>query len=504
MARYRYSPAPSGHGPEEIDPTTIPVPDEWRAGPLAAGETPGRVALTDAALHRLVDALARRRLGGLPEDLSPYAMVALLDAAWDREQPWRELVEERLRPYGRPHRDLQHYLDEFQDGWNRGWMSRHGDSMAWLTDGTITDEMVQQWEDWMHEQAARELRSQANPGRLSVEQLAQLTHAAILQVARHPGDSWTEDIAEDVLPLVEAQVAAVPPRPEAGDPDATPAGVVDDMAYEYLVARRNWGWPAGRASAWAVGQVIDRYRTLASADLARQHSDSALAARVEQQFATRARVSRTAWDNPGTPPWLRSDVGWLLAARPPRTITPELAEQARVATTPELHTWIDQAQVLEQRPLGLEFAVAHDVVDRTSSHRDDALVALRGLQRQLQQTGPRWRPGTWSRRAHLHTRITEQEQVVRALDELLGRAEKRLGDLRPTEQAAVRDWQARQDRTIGRAVAAAGELQLREQGPNRALREPRGSRRRLAARARLTSCELAEARLERRRSDRVG
>ena len=48
-------------------------------------------------------------------------------------------------------------------------MSRHGDSMAWLTDGAVTDEMVQRWEDWMDDQAARELRSQANPGRLSVE-----------------------------------------------------------------------------------------------------------------------------------------------------------------------------------------------------------------------------------------------------------------------------------------------------------------------------------------------
>ena len=120
MARYHYSPAPSGHDPEEIDPTTIPVPDEWRAGPLAAGGTPERVALTGPALDWLVDALARRRVGGLPEDLSPYGMVALLDAAWDREQPWRELVEERLRRYGRPHRDFQHYLDEFQAGWNRG------------------------------------------------------------------------------------------------------------------------------------------------------------------------------------------------------------------------------------------------------------------------------------------------------------------------------------------------------------------------------------------------
>ena len=286
--------------PEEIDVTTIPVPKEWRAGPLGAGETPGRVALTGAALDRLVDALARRRVGGLPEDLSPYGMVALLDAAWDWEQPWREVVMERLREDGWPHRDFQHYLYEFQDGWNRGWMSRHGDYMAWLTDGAVTDEMVQRWEDWMDEQAAQELRIQANPGRLSVEQLAQLTHAAILQVARDPGDSWTKDIVEDVLPLVEAEVATVPPRPEAGDPDATPAGVVDDMAYEYLVARQNWGWPAGRASARAVGQIIDRYRTLASAELARQHGDDTLAARVEQQFAARDGASRTAWVLPAS------------------------------------------------------------------------------------------------------------------------------------------------------------------------------------------------------------
>jgi hypothetical protein len=92
MARYRYSPAPSAHSSDEIDVTTIPVPDQWRDRRLASGGTPGRVALTDPAL--VVDALARRRVASLPEELSPYGMVALLDAPWDREQPWRELVEQ--------------------------------------------------------------------------------------------------------------------------------------------------------------------------------------------------------------------------------------------------------------------------------------------------------------------------------------------------------------------------------------------------------------------------
>jgi hypothetical protein len=471
MTRYRYSPAPSGHGPEEIDVTTIPVPDEWRSGPLADGNAPGLVALTSSALDRLVDALARRQLANLPEELSPYGMVALLDAAWDQDfQPWRDLVMERLRDHqrlrghGRTHRDFQQHLYELQGAWGRAWMSRHGDYMAWLTDGAVTDETVQQWEDWAVEEIARQERIQANPGRLSVEQIAQLTRAAILQVAREPVSWWAEDVVEGVLPLVEAEAAAVPPRPEAGDPDVTPAGVVDDMVGEYLRVRLESDWPAGRASAWAVGQVIDWYHTLASAEFAHQQGDSELATEAEQELASRARASRAAWEDPSIQPWLRGDVGWLQAARSPETTSHELTAQARTATTSELHAWVDQAQVLEERPLGLELAVAQDAVHRTSSHHDAELVALRGLRQQLEWTGPSWRPGTWRQRAILRARITEQERAVHALDELLGRAEKRLGELLPARTSALRDWQARQDLTIGRAVVAAKELRLREQG----------------------------------------
>jgi hypothetical protein len=464
MARFHYSPAPSVHGPEEIDVTTIPVPDAWRVDGAVSGSTPERLALTDRALDRLVDGLARRRVVGLPEDLSPYGMVALLDAVWNRLQPWQKEVEERLREQGGPHRDFQHHLYELQAGWNRAWMSRYGDYMAWLTGGAVTDDLVERPEAWMDEQAAQHQRIPANPGRLSVEETAQRTRIALLQVARDPGDLWPDEVVGDVLPIVEAEVAAAPPQRGVGDPQASPARVVQDMVHEYLTARQGWGWPAGQASSWAAGQVIDRHRTLAIAAVARQHGDRELAGRAERELAARAEASRVAWADPATQPWLRGDVTWLLTARPPQSVPPELAEQARTATTAELHVLVTQADPPQQRPLDLDFVLTQEVADRTNAYRDEALLALRGLRQHFDDAGPWWRPSTWRDRAHFRARITDQERVVHTLEELLHRTDKQLSQSLPARQAALRDWQARYDLTMGRAVAAIQEVQRREQG----------------------------------------
>ena len=278
-----YSRGPSTHGPDEIDVTTIPVPADWLADRPASGETPGRLALTETALDHLVAALAGQRVVGVPRNLSPYAMVALLDAAWPHEEPWRELVRSRLQERGQragwwPHRDVQQHLDELQAWWDRLWFSRDGDRR--LTNEEVTDEMVDRWwEAWMDEQADRDLRILANPGRLGVEQIAQITRAAIQWVARDPGDRLRDDLIDDMLAEVEAEVTAAPARPEAGDPEASPASVVPDMVDEYLIARREWEWPPGRAGAWAVGQVVDRHLTLGMAAAAREEGHSAFACR---------------------------------------------------------------------------------------------------------------------------------------------------------------------------------------------------------------------------------
>jgi hypothetical protein len=464
MARYRYSPAPSPHGPEEIDVTTIPVPDEWRADPPAPGNRPGDLALTDTALDHLVDALARRRVVDLPEDLSPYGMVALLDAAWDREQPWRELVEERLRNPGRPHRDFQQHLYALQEWWDRAWMSRHGDYMAWLTDGTVTDDMVERWEDWMNEQADRHFRIQTNPGRLSVEQIAQLTRVAIQQVARDPGDRWLDDIIEDVLPLVEADVAALPAQPDAGDPQATPPDVVTEMVQEYLHARRGAGWPAGRASAWAVGSVVDQARTLDEAASAHELGAFDVDNELRSDLDGRTDAAMAASEDQSTEPWLRSDVGSLLAMMPSDTIPTELIEQARVVSTTELLARVEQARVPSERPLELKVALMQDAAERARSHLEEEKLVLQGLRQQSGETGPWWRPSTWTQRANLNARIVERQRLVTELGKQLHHTQEKLAELLPASRVAVHAWQAQQQLRLGRAVAAVQELQLREQG----------------------------------------
>src|SRR6266511_6150876 len=81
-AGHRHSPAPSVQRHEEISVSTIAVPTDWLADLPASSGTPQRLALTDAALNRLVSALAGQRDSELREDLSPSGIAVLLDAAW--------------------------------------------------------------------------------------------------------------------------------------------------------------------------------------------------------------------------------------------------------------------------------------------------------------------------------------------------------------------------------------------------------------------------------------
>jgi len=60
---------------------------------------------------------------------------ALLDAAWVKEQPWRELVERRLQDRGGSHREFQEHPSALQDQWNNAQVRRHGDELTRRTDG---------------------------------------------------------------------------------------------------------------------------------------------------------------------------------------------------------------------------------------------------------------------------------------------------------------------------------------------------------------------------------
>ncbi len=470
MAGYPYSRGPSTHGPDEIDVTTIPVPADWLADRPAADETSGRLALTGSALDHLVAALAGQRAVGLPKNLSPYAMVALLDAAWVREQPWRELVQSRLQERGRragwlPHRDVRQHLDELQQWWDRLWLGPSGNYR--LTSEEVTDEMVDGWwAAWTDEQPDRELRILANPGRLSVEQIAQVTRAAIQRLARNPGDRLPDDLIDDVLAEVEAEVTAVPARPEAGDPDASPASVVPDMIDTYLIARQEWGWPAGRSGAWAVGQVVDRHQTLGMAAAARAEGSTAFAARAEWDLEERTRAARMAWEAQDREPWLSADVDVLLAAAPsPDRIPPELAEQARTMSTGDLLVWVDEARHPPERPLLLEFGAARSAAEQIRHHLDEERGVLQGLRGQLAKSGPWWWPGTWRRRADLRARIAERARVVFKLQQRFTEADDRVLESLPgKQQAADKVWEMQRRQTLEQAAAAVQELQLREQG----------------------------------------
>src|SRR6266508_5041657 len=153
-AGHRHSPTPSTQRRDEINVSTIAVPTDWLADPPASSGTPGRLALTDAALNRLVNALAGQRDGDPPEDLSPSGMASLLDAAWVKEQPWRELVERRLQDRRGSHPAFQGHQSGLQDQWNDARVGRHGDDMGRRTDGAVADQMIQDREPGANESDA--------------------------------------------------------------------------------------------------------------------------------------------------------------------------------------------------------------------------------------------------------------------------------------------------------------------------------------------------------------
>jgi len=226
---------------------------------------------------------------------------------------------------------------------------------------------------------------------------------------------------------------------------------------EYLLARRDWGWPAGRAGAWALGEVVDRHQTLAMTAIARGEDDTAFAVQMEQRLEQRTRAARVAWADQATEPWLRCDVRSLPVAQAQSHSIP--TERARSVSTAELHGWVEEA-LRPDRLLELAVDGARTAAARTRHHRGEEQLVLHGLRRQLQETGPWWWPGSWGRRAELNARIQQRQQVVVGLGEQVRRAEEqvaaRMVDLKTRQ--VYRDW------LVGRAVAAVQELQLREQG----------------------------------------
>ena len=434
VGKHRYSPAPlvwtiqdgagPGRQPEEIDVATIPVPDNWLAdAPVRGG--PGRLALTDDALNRLVDGLAGRGDAALPEDLSPYGMVALLDAAWTDAQPWRELVETRLRQAGRSPSDFQQHLHRLQQGWDRTWMSRHGDTMAWLTDGITTDADLDRWEAAMDEGLYRAHLLDVNPGRLSVEELARTTLAAVRDreaAGRGPLSKETVDV---VVQQLAARAAAAPTRPDLGEPQVDPAAVARATIEEYLLAR-GWEWPPERAGAWAMSRV---------------------------------------WLKE---PWLRGEVAPLLAAAGLLPSHRESDAEARAASTTSLLDWVDQARRASKRALETQQTTEREIdgarhaAASAMRHRDEKLLVLQGLQRELGEVGPWWRRGNRSRRAGLRARIAEQAQTVERLDAQVDRAEAELGRHTRQQQASREASDALHGVAISRGVAAVHELERRE------------------------------------------
>jgi hypothetical protein len=429
--QHRYSPGPTiwtwqdgvraAWGPEELDVSTIPVPRAWLADPDRPGEESGRLALTDHALGQLVDALAGRWSAELPDDLNPNGMVALLDAAWGGERPWRQVVEDRLRDGGRAPGDLQQYLYELQDSWNHTWMSRHGDYMAWLTDGATTDEDLERWEAAMDEGLYQGQLLEANPGRLGIQEIAHMTVAAVQDLDTAATGRLSDEIRESVIEQVAAQAAAAPPRPEHGDPQVDPAPGARATLEEYQLARERWGWPPQRAGAWAVRRVW-----------------------LDQE------------------PWLRGDLAPLLAAAQPLPVDPRWAAEARAATTSALLTWVERADQTPERPLPLEVTAARAAHISTSREHHEQQRALKGLRRDLRQAGPWWWPGSWRRRGDLGRRITQREQLVERLGGRLDQAEAALRRAIQQQTVSNQVWDTIHGVTISRGAVAVQELQRRE------------------------------------------
>jgi 2-polyprenyl-6-methoxyphenol hydroxylase-like FAD-dependent oxidoreductase len=195
-----------------------------------------------------------------------------------------------------------------------------------------------------------------------------------------------------------------------------------------------------------------------------QEGDTAFAAHAERALEEPTRAARTDGAGQDTKWWLRDEAGPALAPSP-RALPAELAEEIRTASTGDLLSWVDQTRLQAERPLELEVAVARTAVDRAKSHVDEEGLVLQGLQRQLAEAGPWWRPGSWGRRSNLKARIAERQQVLIRLSQHLRQTKGQVSELLPTRQAALETWAAQQRQILDRAVAAVQELQRRESGP---------------------------------------
>ncbi len=194
-----------------------------------------------------------------------------------------------------------------------------------------------------------------------------------------------------------------------------------------------------------------------------EEGNAAFAAHAERKHEERTRAARMEGAGQDTRPELRDEAGPALAPSP-RALPAELAEEARTASTGDLLSWVEQAQLQAERPLELEVAVARTAVDRARSHRDEEGLVLQGLQHQLAEAGPWLRPGNWRRRSDLKARIAERQQVLIRLSEHLHQTERQVSELLPTRQTALETWAAEQRRVLDRAVAAVQQLQRRERG----------------------------------------
>ncbi len=194
-----------------------------------------------------------------------------------------------------------------------------------------------------------------------------------------------------------------------------------------------------------------------------EQGDTAFAARAAPGLEERTRAARVQGAGQDSNPWPRDEAGPALAPSP-RALPADLAEAMRTAGTGDLRSWVEQARVQAERPLQLAAAVTRTAADRASSHRDEEALVLQGLQRQLAEAGPWWRPGTWRRRAGLKARIAARQQVLTRLSRHLRHTERQLSELLPTRQAALEAWAAKQRRVLDRAVAAVQELRRRERG----------------------------------------
>src|SRR6266542_4575890 len=194
-----------------------------------------------------------------------------------------------------------------------------------------------------------------------------------------------------------------------------------------------------------------------------EQGDTAFAARAEPGLEEPTRAARVQGAGQDSNPWPRDEAGPALAP-PPRALLADLAEATRTAGTGDLRSWVEQARVQAERPLELAAAVTRTAADRASSHRDEEALVLQGLQRQLAEAGPWWRPGNWRRRADLKARIAARQQVLIRLSQHLHQTERQVSELLPTRQAALEAWAAEQRRVLDRAVAAVQELERRESG----------------------------------------